>query len=122
MDKSNVDDDKFFLSRLQELERETDFEFVLELIDIYCKETPKLIETIATALQSHDLQSLAISAHTLKGSSLNMGAKRMGALCLKLEEIGKSRQALSFDVGIKEIEMEFEHVKVEILAYKQSRS
>ena len=38
------------LTRLEELEQETDFEFVIELIDIYLMETPKQIQAIASAL------------------------------------------------------------------------
>jgi len=38
---------------------------------------------------------LTIAAHTLKGSSLNLGAKQLGAACFKLEELGRSGLPLS---------------------------
>ena len=69
------------LIRLHELERETDVEFVGELIDIYLQETPKQIQAIAAALTSQNMHELMISAHTLKGSSLNIGANQFGSLC-----------------------------------------
>jgi len=110
-----------FLSRLKELEQETDFEFVLELLDIYLSETPKQIQTIAMALNMQDFHTLTISAHTLKGSSLNLGAKQLGSLCLELEELGRSGKPIPDGTTTKEIEIEFENVKTMLLAFKQSQ-
>ena len=43
-----------------------------------------------SALQTADSESLAKAAHSLKSSSLNMGATALGELCASLEKIGKS--------------------------------
>jgi HPt (histidine-containing phosphotransfer) domain-containing protein len=109
------------LTRLEELEQETDFEFVIELIDIYLMETPKQIQAIASALATQRLPSLMIAAHTLKGSSLNLGAKQLGALCLKIEEIGRSGKSIPDGTGITEIENEYENVKKMLLGFKQNK-
>jgi histidine-containing phosphotransfer protein len=122
MSKSPTTNESYFLSRLQELEQETDLEFVFELIDLYCDESPKMIHSIATALQSQNAQALAIAAHTLKGSSLNIGAKQMGTLCLHLEELGKSKGPIPLDTSTREIEAEFERIKLTLMTYKRSRS
>ncbi len=108
-------------SRLQELVQETDFDFVLELIDIYIKETPAQIETIMKALNVQDSHALTIAAHTLKGSSMNLGAKQLGQLCLKLEELGRSGKSIPIGTSIKEIENEYEQVKTMLLTFKQSK-
>ncbi|MGD1044283.1 MAG: Hpt domain-containing protein [Bacteroidota bacterium] len=109
------------LTRLQELEQETDFEFVIELIDIYINETPKQIQAIAASLTTKTSASLMIAAHTLKGSSLNLGAKQLGALCLKLEELGRAGKSIPEGSSMAEIENEFENVKTMLLAFKHSR-
>jgi HPt (histidine-containing phosphotransfer) domain-containing protein len=109
------------LTRLQELEQETDFEFVIELIDIYLMETPKQIQAIASALAAQSLPSLMIAAHTLKGSSLNLGAKQLGALCLKIEEIGRSGKSIPDGTTSTEIENEYENVKTMLLVFKQNK-
>jgi HPt (histidine-containing phosphotransfer) domain-containing protein len=108
-------------SRLQELEQETDFEFVIELIDIYINEAPKQIQAIAAALTARTFPALMITAHTLKGSSLNLGARQLGALCLKLEELGRAGKAIPEGTNISEIESEYENVKKTLLAFKQSK-
>jgi len=109
------------LARLLELERETDSEFVIELIDIYINETPKQIQAIAAALTTQTFAPLMIAAHTLKGSSLNLGAKQLGALCLKLEEIGRAGKSIPENCSIAEIENEYENVKTMLLAFKHSK-
>jgi HPt (histidine-containing phosphotransfer) domain-containing protein len=109
------------LTRLRELVQETDFEFVIELIDIYLTETPKQIQAIATALTAQTFPTLMIAAHTLKGSSLNLGAKELGALCLKLEEIGRTGKTVPEGANVLDIENEFEKVKVMLHEFKQKK-
>jgi HPt (histidine-containing phosphotransfer) domain-containing protein len=113
--------DNPLLKRLQELVQETDFEFVVELIDIYLTETPTQIQIIAKSLDSQDYHALNIAAHTLKGSSLNLGAKTLGAACLKLEEIARSREPIPPGTNTKEIENEFDQAKTILLAFKISK-
>lgn len=107
------------LTRLQELEQETDHEFVIELIDIYLNETPKQIQAINVALTAQAFPALMIAAHTLKGSSLNLGAKQLGARCLKLEELGRAGKSIPENTSTAEVEEEYENVKTMLLAYKQ---
>jgi HPt (histidine-containing phosphotransfer) domain-containing protein len=107
--------------RLQELVQETDFDFVVELIDIFLQETPTQIHAIAKAIETKDSHSLSIAAHTLKGSSLNLGAKQLGAACFKLEELGHSVTPILESADIKEIQREFELAKAILSTYKQSK-
>jgi HPt (histidine-containing phosphotransfer) domain-containing protein len=109
------------LVRLRELVQETDFEFVIELIDIYLSETPTQIQAMRKALDTQDHHMLTIAAHTLKGSSLNLGAKQLGAACFKLEDIGRSDTPISASINTKEIESEFEQAKEILLMFKQSK-
>jgi HPt (histidine-containing phosphotransfer) domain-containing protein len=113
--------DNPLLTRLQELVQETDFEFVIELVDIYLNETPTQIQTMVKALDTQDHHMLTIAAHTLKGSSLNLGAKQLGAACFRLEELGRSGIPISASIHTKEIESEFEQVKAILLTFKQSK-
>ena len=109
------------IARLQELTQETDYEFVVELIDIYLNETPKQIQAIGTALTAQSLPSLMITAHTLKGSSLNLGAKHFGELCLILEEIGRACKSIPDGTSISELENEYEKVKATLVTFKKSK-
>jgi histidine phosphotransfer protein HptB len=116
----NTSDNPLF-TRLHELVQETDFDFVIELVDIYLKETPTQIQTIGKALDIQDHHMLTIAAHTLKGSSLNLGAKQLGAACFRLEELGRSNTPISERITTKEIESEFEKAKAILLTFKQNK-
>ncbi len=110
------------LQRLNELRRETDRECVLELIDIFCEEAPRLIRGMTAAIQSGDGRSLAATAHTLKGSSLNLGAHRMGMLCLNLENLGRSGAVPSSSDDVKEITKEFEQIRSMFQLFRQEKN
>jgi HPt (histidine-containing phosphotransfer) domain-containing protein len=109
------------LIRLQELVEETDFEFVIELVDIFLIETPNQIQAMVKALDTQDYHMLTIAAHTLKGSSLNLGAKQLGGACFKLEELGRSGIPIAASINTKEVENEFEKAKEILQAFKQSK-
>lgn len=47
-----------------------------EIVESYCKEGRKYREKLITCIQNDDMQNYAIIAHTLKSTSLNIGAKR----------------------------------------------
>lgn len=108
-------------ARLNELVQETDYEFVVELIDMFLSETPEQIRTITKALNSQDHHILTIAAHTLKGSSLNLGAKKLGAACLVLEELGRAGKPISSTINTNEIEHQFELAKIGLLAFKMRK-
>lgn len=114
-----MDTDSNILNRLHELQRETDFDFVVELIDIYLKEAPQLIKEIETALKEHHSTAFVTAAHKLKGSSMNIGAQQLGALCLKLEELGRSGD-MSKLPNINDIEAEFQQVKLILEDFKKN--
>jgi HPt (histidine-containing phosphotransfer) domain-containing protein len=111
--------DNDILLRLNTLRQETDRECVLELIDIYCAEAPRLIRAIVDAVQSGDGRALTATAHALKGSSLNLGAHRMGTLCLSLEQRGRSGAMPASSDDVKEITAELEHLKTIFQLFRQ---
>jgi HPt (histidine-containing phosphotransfer) domain-containing protein len=106
------------LSRLNELKAETDPEFVSELIEIFIKDTPVQIRDISNALEKKNIDGLISSAHKLKGASLNLGAERLGTLCLELERLGNSGGSIPPGTDTREIESEFERIKPILLQFK----
>ena len=70
-------------------------------------------------MRSQDYSALTIAAHTLKGSSLNLGAKRLGSLSLEFEEIGRSHSLISSEMNTQEIEKEYEAVVSMLDVYKK---
>jgi len=74
----------------QQLEETTDAEFVSELVDTYCEETPRLIADLQQALRRGDAETFRRSAHSIKSSSASFGALDFAAQARELEMIGKA--------------------------------
>jgi PAS domain S-box-containing protein len=64
-----------------------------ELLALFADTTPALLEELRAAVERHDPQAVARTAHELKGSCRNMGAVAMGELCASLERGGTDRAA-----------------------------
>ena len=58
-----------------------------EVISLYLQKTPELIKDIAKAYEAHNLIKAAEAAHTIKGSSSNLGLNRMVLLGSRLEDL-----------------------------------
>jgi CheY-like chemotaxis protein len=63
-----------------------DPDLMLSLLDQYLHEAESRLATLADAAGRLDVKALKTTAHSLKGSSLVMGANRMAALCRRLED------------------------------------
>lgn len=75
-------------SQLLELEEE-DPGFLCDVIDSFFVTAEQCIETMKSAAQAGDLQALKGAAHMVRGSSQQLGARRFGATCWKLEQIAE---------------------------------
>ena len=90
---------------------------MIELIDLYLVETSRLLQVIRVGLVS-DLDSVTLNAHSLKGSSSNLGISRMASLSERLEHFhsdGPTRMEL-----LEELEQEFSRVN-NILSEERGR-
>ena len=74
---------------LAELRSATGDEFLGELIDTYCQETPQLIAALQTALTQGDAEGFRRQAHSIKSSSATFGATAFAALARELEMLGR---------------------------------
>ena len=61
------------------------------LVSIYKAESPKLVDNIDQAIRDVDYENLALSSHSLKSSSAQMGAIELSEICLKLETQGRNQ-------------------------------
>ncbi|MBV9835328.1 MAG: response regulator, partial [Alphaproteobacteria bacterium] len=67
-----------------------DAAFERDLLDTFAGELDQSERDIDAAMQAGDLARVAQAAHRLKGSALQIGARRAGAAALALEEAGKA--------------------------------
>jgi HPt (histidine-containing phosphotransfer) domain-containing protein len=63
-----------------------DPEFVDELVDAYLADAPLQEAAIRAALDAGDAEGVIRPAHTLKGTSLNLGGLRVAEIAREMEE------------------------------------
>ena len=61
-------------------------DFTLMLIDQFLQEADTKVEALREAARGQDAPAVKATAHSLKGSSLIMGAMRLASLCTRLEK------------------------------------
>ena len=70
-----------------------DEELLSEVVELFIEEVPDILSKLKDALDSGDWDSAAKLAHTLKGSSSNVGAERFASLALELEDDSKKKNS-----------------------------
>jgi HPt (histidine-containing phosphotransfer) domain-containing protein len=86
---------------------ESDFDL---LIETFVSDSRERITTLRTAVATGDAPTVRASAHSFKGSSLNICAPLLSELCRQLELEGKEGQLISARDLLVSIEVEFEAV------------
>ena len=100
------------LSHLSHLQDEHGDELVVELVELFVSNTPMLLTAMREALAHGDSDGLQQVAHTLKGSSSNLGAEPLTSLCAALEEHGQAGEMQEAVPLIDKLEQEFARVKL----------
>lgn len=78
------------LAELQAVNPDDRGAFVVELIDLFLRDTPPLLEAIARAEQTRDSTLAGRSAHSIKGSAGNFGAGGVTDLARAIETAAKA--------------------------------
>jgi len=114
--------DERSLDRLRELQEDGEPEIVHELAELFLSHAPTRLRAILQAVEIGDADSLFKEAHSLKSSSANMGALRLSELCRQLEDMGRFGHLDRAREKVKELEVEFQRVKVALASLDQECS
>ena len=63
------------------------------IVRLYVQDLPSHTQTLLDLWAQRDLATLRRSAHSLKGSSVSMGAQRLGALAAQIEKLAAAGEA-----------------------------
>jgi signal transduction histidine kinase/DNA-binding response OmpR family regulator/HPt (histidine-containing phosphotransfer) domain-containing protein len=99
-----------------------DTHILIELIDAFLQNTPARITELHQAMTNQDAYIFRHTAHTLKGSSANMGAMRMSEICRELEAAGRAGQLDGLADQIGQLEVEYQQVKIVLEAERAVES
>jgi len=87
-------------------------QFFHTMIHCYLDDSPNLMQVLKQAISQQDSRQLAEAAHSLKSMSAGLGAKSLAQLCQSLETMGKMGKIAVPHALLREIEMEYERVKL----------
>lgn len=76
--------DMTVVDELIALSDDGDPELLLDLIGLFLSDSPSKLEAVSEGVQTGDLDRVERAAHSLKGSSGNLGARRLQYLCESL--------------------------------------
>ncbi len=102
----DIIDLKDVLDRVQD-----DKELLLELLDIYIEDFVNKRKDLGEAVSASDFTKIKEVAHSMKGASGNISAKRMYDSCLKLEQLARANSTDGMVDLTKTIDGQFEEIK-----------
>jgi HPt (histidine-containing phosphotransfer) domain-containing protein len=88
-----------------------DTKFLKKLVEIFNADFPERLERISLAIKERDFNALDETAHSLKGSSGNLGLTCAYELSYKLENMGKGEDINGANETLKELEEELERFR-----------
>jgi HPt (histidine-containing phosphotransfer) domain-containing protein len=86
----------------------------LRIIDAYLRVVPERIRQIRDRIGRSDAEGVADTAHSLKGSSGQIGARRIASLSHELEQAARTSELSGLDRLVAELEQEFARIRLRL--------
>ena len=106
--------DRDAIANLRDLNPGDNGEFLREIIGIYIEDTPKRIADLKACLASGDAPAFTRAAHTIKGSSANVGAQVLRAAAARLEFLSRTEGLGAVAQLVADCEAEFARAAAEL--------
>ena len=98
-----------------------DLDFVDELVDTYLEDGERQLDAMRAAVDQGDIASLTRAAHSLKSSSVNVGALALGNRCRTLEEAARGGSVGDAAGQVASIAADFDDVARALLGGRATR-
>jgi HPt (histidine-containing phosphotransfer) domain-containing protein len=89
-------------------------EFLREIAGIFLEDTPQRIAELTQSLTAGDNAKFTRAAHSIKGSSANLGAMTLRAVAEKLEHKSRTEGLGAVAPLVAEIKTEFARAEIEL--------
>jgi HPt (histidine-containing phosphotransfer) domain-containing protein len=96
-----------------------EFEFLVELIDSFLEDAPKLLNELNGYVWKADAEGIRRVGHSLKSNGADFGATRFSNLCKDLEEMGKSGDLGGVADLTGQVSDEYKKVEAALAAIRQ---
>lgn len=98
-----------------------ELDFVDELVDTYIEDGRSQVDGLQAALERGDTEALVRAAHSLKSSSINVGALALGDRCRTLEESARGGSVSGASEQVASIAADFDEVARALLDTRATR-
>lgn len=88
-----------------------DAEFTAELLTAFVDDSATRLALLAQAVSDRRMDAVAAEAHTIKGSSANVGASRMQQLASRIEAAARRADVADLDADTAKLQLELARVK-----------
>jgi HPt (histidine-containing phosphotransfer) domain-containing protein len=95
----------------QKLKNDAGADFIGELIEAYCAETPQLIARLQHALRENDASAFRQAAHSIKSTSNTFGAWSVGEMAKELEMLGRAGDLSGAQEKVDRLAAEYDRVQ-----------
>ena len=92
---------------------------IVETIDLYLEDAPKLLQDILLAHLQTDIKTLQRLTHTLSSTSTTLGANYLGELCKEVEEMSARETLTGIEEKLSKIETEYQQVQTALSTERQ---
>ena len=99
------------VERLREMGRALGHEVPRRILELFLEDAGSRLRDLQRSLASGDAPAVERAAHSLKGSSANLGATDFADLCHELERRGGRRELAGTEEGLSALEVEFARVE-----------
>jgi HPt (histidine-containing phosphotransfer) domain-containing protein len=94
-----------------------DVDLLKEVIEIFLKDTPGILANLYSGIKSGDTEAVERAAHTLKGATANISAKRLQQLSHHVQLMLKKDDAASLESLIGDFEENFKKLNRVLRGY-----
>jgi CheY-like chemotaxis protein len=98
------------LAELRQLQAAGEPDVLVELFSLFRTETGPLLAALRDAAAHGDADGMRHAAHSVKGSSANLGARPLAELSARLEKLAREGMVADTAPIIEQVEAEFERV------------
>ena|GEM_PF-369562 len=89
-------------------------EFLREIVGIFLEDTPQRIAELEQSLAANDTSKFTRAAHSIKGSSANLGASALRAVAETVEHLSRKEPLSTIAPLVESIKTEFAKAQTEL--------
>jgi HPt (histidine-containing phosphotransfer) domain-containing protein len=97
-----------------------DEELAAAVLDGFRDDLPRLFARLDEALKAGDAEKATLAAHTIKGSSANVGAEALRQAATRVEEAARNRELAGIEKHLASLAREYTRL-TEVLSHEDTR-